>query len=115
MIPNQSVRYAAAIAVCIPLIGEISSTEAAVRQDCMSVVPDLLFSGTSDTNRDEIGIPARTRALELTSRLPWRAPIGHRQPQQADVPQNSSISEWERQQKRLNEEFDRKLIICRRC
>jgi len=115
MIPNQSARYAAAIAICIPLIGEISSTEAPVRQDSMSVVPDLLVSGTSDTNRDEISIPARNRALELTSRLPWRAPIGHRQPQQADVPQNPSISEWERQQERLNEEFDRKLIICRRC
>ena len=51
----------------------------------------------------------------LTSHSPWLAPIGHRQPARADVPQNEVQSAWERQQKELDVELDRKLIICRGC
>jgi hypothetical protein len=51
----------------------------------------------------------------LTSHSPWRAPIGHRQPARADVPQNEVLSAWERQQQGFDVEFDRKLIICRGC
>ena len=32
----------------------------------------------------------------LTSHSPWFAPIGHRQPTRADVPQNEVLSAWER-------------------
>ena len=51
----------------------------------------------------------------LTSHSPWLAPIGHRQPARADVPQNEVSSTWERQQQDLDVELDRKLIICRGC
>jgi hypothetical protein len=51
----------------------------------------------------------------LTSHSPWLAPIGHRQPARADVPQNEVLSAWERQQQDLDVELDRKLIICRGC
>ena len=51
----------------------------------------------------------------LTSHSPWLAPIGHRQPTSADVPQNEVLSAWERQQQDLDVELDRKLIICRGC
>jgi hypothetical protein len=51
----------------------------------------------------------------LTSHLPWLAPIGHRQPTRADVPQNEVLSAWERQQQDIDVELDRKLIICRGC
>ncbi len=51
----------------------------------------------------------------LTSRLPWLAPVGHRQPRRADVPQSEAVSAWERQQHELDQELDRKLIICRGC
>ena len=51
----------------------------------------------------------------LTSHSPWLAPIGHRQPTRMDVPQNEVLSAWERQQKELDVELDRKLIICRGC
>src|SRR5258708_26838039 len=49
----------------------------------------------------------------LTSHSSWLAPIGHRQPTRMDVPQNEVLSAWERQQKELDVELDRKLIICR--
>ena len=51
----------------------------------------------------------------LISHSPWLAPIGHRQPTRADVPQNGVLSAWERQQQDFDVELDRKLIICRGC
>jgi hypothetical protein len=51
----------------------------------------------------------------LTSHSPWLAPIGHRQPARADVPQDDILSAWERQQQDLDVELDRKLLICRGC
>ena len=51
----------------------------------------------------------------LTSHSPWLAPIGHRQPTRADVPEAEVLSTWERQQQDLDVELDRKLIICRGC
>jgi hypothetical protein len=51
----------------------------------------------------------------LTSHSPWLAPIGHRQPGRADVPQDDLLSTWERQQQDLDVELDRKLVICRGC
>jgi len=51
----------------------------------------------------------------LTSHSPWLAPIGHRQPARADVPQNEVLSAWEREQQVFDGELDRNLIICRGC
>ena len=51
----------------------------------------------------------------LTSHLPWLAPIGHRQPTRADVPQNEVPSVSDRQQQHLDVELDRKLTICHGC
>jgi hypothetical protein len=51
----------------------------------------------------------------LTSHSPWLAPVGHRQPTRADVPQDEILSAWERQQQDLDVELDRKLVICHGC
>ncbi|WMT76348.1 hypothetical protein [Bradyrhizobium sp. Ash2021] len=51
----------------------------------------------------------------LSSHSPWPAPIGHRQPGRADVPQSEVLSAWERQQQDLDVELDQKLVICRGC
>ena len=51
----------------------------------------------------------------LTSHSPWLAPIGHRQPAKADVPETEILSARERQQQDLDVELDRKLLICRGC
>jgi hypothetical protein len=113
---NQSAKYAAALATCVVIMGWHSPAGAAQRSGA-SVSPNLAVSGTTpnDNGDTAIGVPARNRALALTSHLPWRAPIGHRQPRGADIQLNESISEWEGQQDRLNKELDRKLIICRGC
>ena len=51
----------------------------------------------------------------LTSRSPWLAPTGHRQPTRADIRQHETPSALEREQQLLDAELDRKLIICRGC
>ena len=52
----------------------------------------------------------------LTSHSPWLAPVGHRQPTRADLPQGAELlSDWERQQIVLDAELDRRLVICRGC
>ena len=57
----------------------------------------------------------RNSPAVLTSHSPWLAPIGHRQPTRADVPQNEVLSAWEREQEVLDAQLDRELLICRGC
>jgi|SRR5271156_2153683 len=77
---------------------------AAYRQDTVAVFPDLSISAAKDR-----------APIVLTSRLPWLAPVGHRQPHQADVPPHEAVSAWEHQRQQVDQELDRKLIICGGC
>ncbi|WFU39109.1 hypothetical protein QA640_32685 [Bradyrhizobium sp. CB82] len=114
---SQSARHATAIAACIVMIGWYLPAATAAQEGSVSGFPDLPVRGTTSNDNSDasIGVHDRNSTLALTSRLPWRAPIGHRQPRRADIQIDDSISEWERQQDRLNKELDRKLIICRGC
>ena len=85
---KRSIRVVAAAAAGVVLFGLLSPAVAA-----------------SDQNSPGV----------LTSHSPWLAPIGHRQPARADVPQTEILSAWERQQQDVDVELDRKLIICRGC
>jgi hypothetical protein len=85
-------------------VGMISPAHAAYRYDAVRVFPDLPISAT-----------AVDESTALTSHLPWLAPVGHRQPHQADVPRREAVSAWERQQQQAHQELDRKLVICRGC
>ena len=91
---NRMIRTAAAGFL---FVVQLSTAHAAP-----NVFPDLPTSASED------------RALP-TSRLPWLAPVGHRQPRLAEVPRSEAVSTWERQQRQLDQELDRKLIICRGC
>jgi hypothetical protein len=85
-------------------VGLLSPANATYQHDAVAVFPDLPISATADH-----------ASTVLTSHQPWLAPVGHRQPHQADVPQYQAVSTWERQQQQLEQELDRKLIICRGC
>jgi hypothetical protein len=104
---KRSIRTAAAALV---FVGLLSPANATYQHDSVSVFPDLPISTTADP-----AVARRSRSIVLTSRLPWLAPVGHRQPRQADVPQSEAVSAWERQQQQLDRELDRRLIICRGC
>jgi hypothetical protein len=98
---KRSFGTTAAVAVFAALLSPANAT---YRQDSIAVFPDVSTSAV--TGRAPI---------VLTSRLPWLAPVGHRQPRQADVPQQGAVSAWEHQQQQFDQELDRKLIICRGC
>ncbi|QQN62250.1 hypothetical protein JIR23_21960 [Bradyrhizobium diazoefficiens] len=107
---NRSIRAAAASLV---LIGLLSPANAGHQHDAASVLSDRSISAAPDHAGNQAAL-AGSRSMLLTSRLPWLAPVGHRQPRRDDVP-SSSTSAWERQQQQLDHELDRKLIICRGC
>ncbi len=98
---KRSIRTAAAGLV---FVGLVSPANATYQHEPVEVFPDLPTSATAD---HASAVP--------TSHLPWLAPVGHRQPHRADVPQYEAVSAWERQQRQFDQELDRKLIICRGC
>jgi hypothetical protein len=110
-------RSTLAAAAALVFVGLVSPANAAYQHDAVSVFPDLPASATADhaDGKDTNSAVARNRSLELTSRLPWLAPVGHRQPHRSEVPQSEDVSAWERQQQQLDQELNRRLIICRGC
>ena len=98
---KRSIRTAAAGLV---FVGLVSPANATYQHEPAEIFPDLPASATAD--------PA---SAVPTSHLPWLAPVGHRQPHRADVPQHEAVSAWERQQRQFDRELDRKLMICRGC
>ncbi|WGD50283.1 hypothetical protein QA641_32460 [Bradyrhizobium sp. CB1650] len=95
---NRSSKAAAAVAIFVALL---SQAHAADQQYAAAVYPDVSSSAAADRAQ--------------TSRLPWLAPVGHRQPRLADVPRHESVAAWEHQQRQADEELDRKLVICKGC
>jgi hypothetical protein len=90
--------------VGLVLVGMLSPAHAAYQRDAADVFPDLPKAAAADHS-----------SAVLTAHLPWLAPVGHRQPQRTDVPQPEAVSAWERHQQQLDQELNRKLIICRGC
>ena len=72
-------------------------------------------TGAAANHAAEEGTKAQRPSIVLASRLPWPAPVGHRQPRASDLPQSHDMSTEERQQQQLDHELDQKLIICRGC
>ena len=75
----------------------------------------LLSVGLLSDVFPDVAAGTTTERVVPTSRLPWLAPTGHRQPHLAEVPRSEAVSAWERQQLQLDQDLDRKLIICRGC
>jgi hypothetical protein len=57
----------------------------------------------------------RDNAAGEFAALARQAPIGHRQPRMSDVPDSTKLSPTDLELRRLDEEIDRKLTICRGC
>jgi hypothetical protein len=108
---KRSIRTAATALV---FVARLSPANATYQHHPVSVFPDLPISTTADHSGAKAAV-ARSRSMVLTSRRPWLAPVGHRQPHQADAPQSEAVSAWERQQRQYDQELDRRLIICRGC
>lgn len=72
-------------------------------------------STTSAVHSLATGSPGYDDAPEKFANLFRPAPIGHRQPRPRDIPEATQLSPLELELRRLDEEIDRKLIICRGC
>ena len=109
IVVKRSTRYAAVVAAGLVLFGLLSPTAVTAQQSASAVSAPA----TDGARQAEAARLDRNGAKPLTSHSPWLAPVGHRQPRRADVPQDEASTARERQQFRLDRELDRKLIICR--
>ena len=105
---------AAVVAAGLVLFGLVLPTAAAAQQTATAVTDLSVSASATDGARHSVAArPDRNGVKPLTSHSPWLAPVGHRQPRRADIPQDETYAARERQQFRLDRELDRKLIICR--
>ena len=112
---KRATGYALAAAASVVLFGLLSPASAAAQQDRISTLTELPVNADAADGNNHLAMatPDRNAAMAVTARLPWLAPIGHRQPREINVSQNGAWSAWDRQQQRLEKELDRKLRICR--
>jgi hypothetical protein len=57
----------------------------------------------------------QTDIASQLARLPWSAPVGHRQPRAADLHMDAELSPDQVRLQQENDAVDRKLTICRGC
>jgi hypothetical protein len=107
-------RSTLAATAALALVSLLSPANASNQRASVSVLSNLPIRTTAD-HADAKATDAGSRPIVLTSRLPWLAPVGHQQPRRADAPQSEQTPAWERQQRQLDQDVDRKLIICRGC
>lgn len=88
---------------------------------CMAVAATVLVLGVASVHAEEgagnSAAPSAMRSAAMTGtlRVARQAPVGHRQPRPIDVPDAIRQTPAESEQQRLDQEIDRKLLICRGC
>jgi hypothetical protein len=121
---GRSIKYAAIVAAGVALFGLLSPANATPQLNASSSSSSVSAASRAaddgrylQSSRSEQGPRSeQDSAKDLTSHLPWLAPVGHRQPRVADIPADKPPTALERAQERLNVQLDQKLIICRgRC
>jgi hypothetical protein len=107
-----SVVLPAAITAAL-VLGASSTVLAASDTNKVSTAADAL-TGTNhqSSGRRYTGLE---RAAMQAARLPWQAPLGHRQPRAMDVPDKVMAFPSELSEQQLDRELDRRLVICRGC
>jgi hypothetical protein len=110
---TRSIKHAAVVAAGVALFGLLVPANATAQPNELCSLSSVLASTpAADSNSDvQVSRSGQESERDLTSHLPWLAPIGHRQPRL--VPPDLSATPRERAQARLNAQLDQKLIICR--
>jgi hypothetical protein len=99
------VRHGVVIELMIVALGSIAVSQTASAQNGSNANP-----GASTT----VGAAGAT-AMFQPAPGSSRAPVGHRQPRPADVPDDPELSDDDRALLRENGRVDKKLVICRGC
>jgi hypothetical protein len=112
---TRSIKYAAIVAASVALFVWLLPATATAQQNELSPPGNVSASTpTTDCSSDlRVAKSGQESARDLTSHLPWLAPVGHRQPRLVDIPPDTSPTTRERAQERLNAQLDQKLVICR--
>jgi hypothetical protein len=101
--PATRIRHNLAIAIAAVVIGSASAASANVGGTFGARTSDIRNAAIEHKDDERIRV----------ARLPWPAPVGHRQPRANDVPPvNQSSTERDRL---LDKKLDEKLVICRGC
>src|SRR5262249_13538817 len=114
LVRKRSPGDAAVIAVGVVLFGLLSPTAVTAQQSASAVTNSSVSAPATDgAHQAAAARPDRNGAKSLTSHSPWLAPVGHRQPRRAEVPQDEAFAARERKQFRLDRELHPTLILCR--
>jgi hypothetical protein len=81
------------------------------------IIATILGSSSAGMASDTAVIHAAQggRCAIQTACLPWQAPVGHRQPSAADLPDNFTPVPSDLELEALDKAIDQKLTICRGC
>jgi hypothetical protein len=111
---GHSIKYAV-VAAGISLFGLLSPANAASQLKALDSPSGVSAASHAVGDRPDLRSSRSEQdcARDLTSHLPWLAPVGHRQPRPADIPADKPPASAARAQERLNTQLDQKLIICR--
>ena len=113
---KPSIKYASVVSAGVAFFGLLSPANATPQRHELSSLTDVSASRPTADDSADLQNPKTEQgpARDLTSHLPWLAPVGHRQPRLVDIPPDKSLTARGRaQQQRLNKQPDQKLIICR--
>jgi hypothetical protein len=112
----MSIRFWKLAAIATLVFGSASPLLAASNVRSCGIVSAAPVDGSAgNAARLAAVTPPRNDADMGIRRLPWQAPVGHRQPRVIDVPRNAGLPSFEAEQRRLDAELDKKLVICRGC
>jgi hypothetical protein len=98
----MTIKHPVAFFAAALVFGSVSTVVAAGNGSKFGAAAEAASSGESD-------------AAKRTSRPSRQAPIGHCQPRADEVPANVQLSPSEFELRRMDQELDRRLIICRGC
>ena len=112
----MSIRLWAPVTIATLVFGSASPLLAAGNVKSCGVVSDAPIVGAAGNAPSVVTATSPGSDADIgIRRLPWQAPVGHRQPKVVDVPRDTQLSAFEAEQRRLDAELNKKLVICRGC
>jgi hypothetical protein len=114
---DMSIKHNVVFLIAAFVFGSLSTVVAAGNANNLGAAADAR-AGRTGVNACDATVAASSDENDTTeqaSHLSRQAPVGHRQPRAGDVPANTQLPVSEFEQRRLDQDLDRRLIIRRGC
>jgi hypothetical protein len=108
------VGFSVAVTATAIVFAAASAALAADNERTSNTLADARGARGSMRNVDTVTPSGKDDLAVQIARLPWPAPVGHRQPRASEVA-TTQLSPSDTEQRQQDEELDRKLLICRGC